>query len=207
MEQIQRYPLQWPVGNKRTQYPGRSKFKTNLGAAIQEVVEEISRLIYGRMYKSIVIEAEIVISSNVPTRQDGLPYSKYSNIRDHGVAVYFKYKGKPTVLSCDKWNSVECNMHAIAKTIATTRAQERWGVSDYTERAFTGFQALPAPDSQKPWWQRMGFMTSPTTYSEVVMKYRTLAKQLHPDSPIGSTEKFQHLQQIMELAKKHFGVS
>jgi hypothetical protein len=199
MNQIQRYPLQWPIGHKRTLSPLRSKFKATLGRAIQNVIEEVSRLKYGCVTDDA--DEDVVISSNVPLRLDGLPRATYSQVKDCGVAVYFNYQKKPVVLCCDKWDKVEDNMHALAKTIEYTRAQERWGVSDFIEKAFTGFQALPAP---KAWWDVIGCQPH-ASWEEIQKAYRQKVKEVHPDA-CGSTEDFQNLQVAMAAAQQRCGI-
>src|SRR3546814_19053229 len=47
--------------------------------------------------------------------------------------------------ACDRWDTVRDNVRAIGKTIEAIRGIERWGASDMMERAFSAFEALPAP--------------------------------------------------------------
>ncbi|MCC5608930.1 hypothetical protein LC612_19610 [Nostoc sp. CHAB 5834] len=67
----------------------------------------------------------IIISSNVPTRQDGLPYARHKEPDDPGVAVYFKIKDKNYALCCvgiarlrHRWLKVRHNLRAIGLHIA-----------------------------------------------------------------------------------------
>jgi hypothetical protein len=121
---------------------------------------------------------ELVISSNLPTKRDGMPYASQSQPTDRGVAVYFTLKKRPMCFACDRWQKVEENMWAIAKTIDALRGIERWGSGQMVEQAFTGFTALPAPEQP---WQVLGLDTSTPSAQQVQEAYRRLASQYHPD--------------------------
>jgi hypothetical protein len=93
-----------------------------------------------------------------PLRRDGLPLANHRTPSDLGVAVYFTYRGRQMCLACDQWDKIQDNIHAIRKTIEAFRGIPRWGTGDMMERAFTGFEELPAPGQQakRPWWQVLG---------------------------------------------------
>ena len=166
---ITAYPLCWPVGRPRTRFRTHSSFKTSEGKARDELLREIERL-GGR---------DVILSTNMPLRQDGLPYSSKRLISDSGVAVYFTYKKKPVCFACDKFNAIGDNMHAIGKTIEALRGIARWGTGDMMDRAFTGFEALPAPAQ---WWDVLGFATSNgVTTEQINDAYRRKAMDCHPD--------------------------
>lgn len=207
----QRYPLDWPQGYPRIVYRERPRFKTpNLGAAVQNILEQV-RLLKGK-YR--LDEEEVTISSNVPLRNDGLPRADYmrSGVKDPGVAVYFKHNKDAVVLCCDRWQSVEQNLKAIAITIEDIRRIERNGVSDFIKRSFTGFKALPASTNGRQWWQVLQLPTngepikSVSNIEFVKIQYRELAKLKHPDNPDGSGEAFVELQGAWMEAKKYFGI-
>lgn len=164
------YPLQWPSGWKRTTYPKDSAFKANFGAARDELIKQLK----------LMGASGVVLSTNVPLRNDGLPYANYSNIKDAGVAVYFTYKKKQMVFACDRWRKVEDNLHAINKTIDAIRGIERWGASEMLERAFTGFAQLEAP-SKEEWWDVLQCRRD-SSMDVIKAQFRRLAKDHHPDS-------------------------
>ena len=171
------YPLSWPAGVPRTRTPQRSAFgEVTIHRAAKELTWEIERM-RGRLP---------VISTNLELRNDGLPYSKQRPISDPGVAVYFTRNGRQMVFACDRWNRIEHNMRAITKTIEAMRGIERWGSSDLMERAFAGFEALPAPD---PWWKVLGLSGPNATRSEISAAYRKASQEAHPDRPGGSHDK------------------
>lgn len=175
---IEAFPLQWPAGRARKQYPERSRFDVTLGKAIREIQDEVRRL----------GGTALVISSNLPLRRDGMPYANASQPADRGVAVYFRYKKKPMCFACDRWGNVEDNMHAIAKTIDALRGIERWGSGQMVEQAFTGFTALPSPEQP---WQVLG-VSSHATREEIEEAYRRLASQHHPDKG-GDTQQMARI--------------
>lgn len=166
-ELIEAYPLTWPVGRQRARQQERARFKTTLGAAISAVQYEV-RLLGG---------SNLVISSNLPLRRDGMPMARPGYIGDLGVAVYFNLKKRPMCFACDRWDQVVDNMQAIAKTIEALRGIERWGSGSMVEQAFTGFIALPAPEQ---WFTILGVGAN-ATKDEIEDAYRRLAMKHHPD--------------------------
>jgi hypothetical protein len=143
----------------------------------------------------------IVLSSNVPLRQDGLPYvtAAKSGITDPGVAVYFYWKKKRYVVACDQWKHVKDNFRAVGLTIAAMRLIARAGASHLLERAFTGFKALPpgvASLEKKPWWDVLG-IAKRATKGQVEKAYRDLIKVHHPD--VGGTVE---MSQVLNRAYK-----
>ena len=164
------YPLTWPDGWKRTSYRQRSKSKTTFGRVRDELLHEI-KLMRG---------SKTILSTNIPLRNDGLPYSNLREPTDPGVAVYFEFKGKRMVFACDKWKTATENAWAIKKTIEALRGIERWGASDMMERAFTG---LPPGKShvEETWWEIFGFDRPTTNVDQIKARRNELARKYHPD--------------------------
>jgi hypothetical protein len=194
-ETVTAYPLQWPVGWKRTDYYRiqRSQFGDRSVAKAREFVFNQVRLMGGR---------DLIVSSNLELRNDGLPRSSQRQPTDKGVAIYFKYKSKPMCFACDKWNAVEDNLWSIGRTVEALRQIERDGSSDMLERAFTGFAALPAPAGMN-WWDVLGVQATATA-EEIKDAFRSLAKQNHPDTG-GDGEKFLVIQKAYEAAMQSRG--
>jgi hypothetical protein len=164
------YPLQWPVGWPRVRYASRSKFGRRTMYVAREFLEHELRLLGAR---------GIVLSTNVPLRQDGLPYSNAAEPRDHGAAVYFRIKDQPRVLACDKWDRVADNVMAIVKHVEAIRGQVRWGVGS-VEQALGGYKALPEMGAPKQWWEVLGL---PRHSGEAAVEARRLEllQEHHPD--------------------------
>lgn len=178
------YPLAWPPGRARTERyrRERAKFDVTFTRARDNIVREVTLLAGGRYGP----DPQIVISTNIALRRDGLPLAGQRQPEDVGVAVYFLYKKRQMSFACDRWLKIEHNMQAIAKTIEALRGTARWGTGDMLEAAFTGFTALPAPIAagiKRPWRVVMnldgGF--EKITADIVRMRYRTLASEYHPD--------------------------
>lgn len=136
------YPLEWPAGWPRTSMHqrGASRFGKNIGYnQIRELQNELRRL--GAQ--------NVVISSNVPVRNDGLPYSDAARRRydDPGVAVYFMLRGKQLSMARDRYWTPWENIRSLVLAIDAMRSIERHGGSTMMERAFEGFAALPPPES------------------------------------------------------------
>lgn len=177
---INAYPLQWPVGWKRTQ-PGHrrgatfTKYKRQLAVldGAQRVLQELERMGYGRN--------DIVISTNVELRLDGMPRSDRGEPGDPGAAVYWRTsKGEHKVMAIDQYDRVADNLAAIAATLDAMRAIERHGGAAILARAFTGFTALPAPDARREWWDVL--QCRPDSSLDVARaQFRRLASEHHPD--------------------------
>lgn len=184
MKPIEAYPLQWPAGRPRTKDPQPSRFgKRGYDSNGQWGANSLTT---GRARDALISEltalgAEgIVISTNMPIRNDGMFYASAKEPGDSGVAVYFQLRGRPMVFACDQWLTVKENAWAIAKTIEALRGIERWGSGDMLERAFTGFAQITGAVA-KSWREILG-VSSDSTFAEVRKKYLELVRANHPDS-------------------------
>jgi hypothetical protein len=184
----QSYPLSWPPAWKRTPShqrrrapfhqrasasslngtPYTRKESLSISGAIDRLTGELRRL---RAH-------HVVISSNLRTRGDGLPYAQQAkHLEDPGVAVYFKLSGAPRVLACDRWITVADNMAAIAGHIAAIRTQERYGVGT-VEQAFAGYAALPPTAVD---WAIVLELPPTATRDDILAAHRRLMTIHHPD--------------------------
>lgn len=171
-------PLQWPHGRPRTENWRRepAKFEVTLARARDNIVREVTLLAGGRFAR----DPQIVISSNLALRRDGLPLANQRQPDDPGVAVYFLYRKRSMSFACDRWQKVEHNMQAIAKTIEALRGIARWGTGDMLAAAFTGFEALPAPGAPREWWDVLQCRRD-SSIDVIRAQYRRLASDAHPD--------------------------
>lgn len=206
----QRYPLSWPTGWKRTPagsrrhaafhstkreyYQGGGSYlrkqALSVGEGLDRLNGELSRLGARR----------VIISSNLRTRQDGMPHAQQARILDDpGVAVYFNLGGKSRVLACDKWASAAENLAAIAGHIHAIRAVDRYGVGTI-DQAFAGYAALPA-DTAADWRSVFGFAADAVvSLADVESKYRERAKVSHPDRG-GSDLEMAHVNRARDYAR------
>lgn len=186
------YPLQWPPKTSRTgpDFRRRSKFGDRGQVSPYEAAKELMREL-DRNHAS-----HIVITSMLPTRHDGLPYSDGRH-EDPGVAVWCVLHAQERVFACDAWLTAGENMRAIELSLEAMRGLDRWGVADAAERAFAGFAALPpgasssveAAPVKRPWREvllgKLAEVFDALAQEEkldiVRMRYRGLIKQHHPD--------------------------
>lgn len=194
-----RYPLYWPEGRPRTSSWNRetARFETTFARARDEIVRQIE-LMVGR-YVSQQREANLILSTNVPLRNDGLPLAGKKAPEDPGVAVYFKYKGRRVCFACDRWKTVEDNMQAIAKTIDALRGISRWGTGDMLEAAFKGFEALPG--QVDGWRDVLGLPPGTRDRAAAEAAYKRLRSSTHPDRHGGSEAAFTRVQRAWEQAQ------
>jgi len=208
---IPAYPLQWPEGWPRTPWGQQrySNFGSKKGAATRvtdiTVAEAVHRVL-GELGRMGVDRRDIVISTNLALRQDGLPLSRQAAVRDAGAAVYWQTrKGDRRVMAIDQYWKVEENLAAIAATLDAMRAIERHGGARVLERAFTGFTALPAPTTARTWREVLGFGASTPSRDELRRRFRSLAAVHHPDRNGGSDAAMSELNVALAEAEKEIG--
>lgn len=189
MPNDQRYPLNWPAGQPRTPVHKRRRapFQVTAAQAREEMLEELQRL----------GATGVIISSNQRRNRDGSLSARQVAIRDPGVAVYFRRKDRQLVLACDNYDELYDNIRAIGKTVEAMRGIERWGSGDMLDRAFTGFEALPAPEQ---WYQVLG-LSSSAAADQIDAAYRDLAKTAHPDRG-GSEADMSRLNAARDAGRK-----
>lgn len=195
---ISAYPLQWPAGWKRTDAAWRVQAKFNkarrqegygdnrrwvsardltIAEGTARALAELKRMGLGR--------DDVVISTNLRLRLDGLPHSSQAEPADPGVAVYWQDSMQARkVMAIDIYDRVADNLAAVAATLEAMRAIERHGGAAILERAFTGFTALPAPivaGMKRPWREVLEYGSSVITREGINSHYRILASTCHPD--------------------------
>lgn len=166
------YPLTWPDGWPKPARRSRSAFgERSIATARDMMIHQLSL--------NGVRDFNVVISSNLSLRRDGLPYGNQPQPEDPSIAVYFRLNDKPYVLACGKWDRVQDNLWATAKHIEALRGQQRWGVGSI-EQAFRGYTALPEKSGGLSWWDTLGVAMN-ASEEQITAAYRTKAKILHPD--------------------------
>ncbi len=204
LDAIEAYPLDWPDKNAwpRNENPERSRFHTKAGGKTgnrPKTVEEARTELMGEL--DLLGANSIIISTNIKTRKDGMPYSNAAEPEDSGVAVYFMLDGNPRCIPCDKWDRVADNIYAIAKTVNALRGIDRWGTKQIIAAAFSGFKALPAKGVESSWYKVLD--VDPDVSGEELKKaFAKRVKEAHPDKG-GSTEEFTKVRNAYREAKKH----
>jgi hypothetical protein len=200
-DEITTFPLSYPVNQPRTKASERkdARFTTRsrgygYGSSRRHSVHESASELEAEIKR--MGGKDMIISSNLRVKANGLPYSGQRQPDDPGVAVYFKWQKRDLVFACDKWTTVEDNLWAIVKHIEALRGQERWGVGSL-DQAFAGYMALPDPE-QRQWWEVLH--VAPTASNdEIRHAYLRLAKQHHPDAG-GDPVMFDQVQKAFDLA-------
>ena len=178
------FPLHWPAGWPRTPVhkqvdsrnrwgrgEGRKRRPWTFGEARDELFLELER--FGAK--------SIVLSTSFRLTQSGMPSKNFGVPDDQGVAIYFVLKGKQMVMAQDGHTRAEENMRALALVLKYLRGVEDLGGGTMMEKAFAGFEALPAPGQRPPWWTVLGVGES-ASRSDVEAAYRRKARERHPDA-------------------------
>lgn len=209
MSAINAFPLQWPVGwprldsYRRTSARFTTKRNSNFGSQQLSISDGLARVLY-ELERMSVSRNDVVVSSNVPLRLDGFPRSDAREPSDPGVAVYWVTRKRDTkVIAIDVYTRTADNLAAIAATLDAMRAIERHGGAQILERAFVGFQALPAPgQTSRTWRDVLGFRADEgITLSGAKAAYRNKAAAAHPDKG-GSDAAMSEVNWAWEEAQK-----
>lgn len=212
MSEITRSPLCWPKWFPRTKNNDRidgrfckkdargfGKNKLSINMAIQRLMHQVESFTrYGSHYRCD--PDSVIISSDLELRSDGLPRSNQKRVDDPGVAVYFALDGKKRCIPCDVYFRVEDNIAAVAATIDALRTIERHG-SKMFEAAFSGFDALPAPDHvmERGWRDVIDYYGD--SLAEAMRAYFRARKKAHPDHG-GSSEAFNEITKAWVQAER-----
>lgn len=150
-----------------------------------------------------------VVTSNMPTRRDGLPYADgRCDGNDPGVAVWWTDAGHTRVIACDCWSTTGENMRALASSLEALAGLARWGATQIVERAFAGFAALPAAITlpAKNWRDVLfsdGEAQLPSNWAgaqglhKARLAYRRKMETAHPDKG-GTNERAAELNRAWE---------
>lgn len=79
---MEAFPLQWPMGYKRTNQRTDSQFKITMERAQQFLRDEIRRM----------KASSLIVSTNIPIRKDGMMYVDYMNKRINDPGTRWSYK-------------------------------------------------------------------------------------------------------------------
>jgi len=179
------FPLTWPVSWPRARSRSTARFSQKVDNGRWNETKSVTIAVArDRLQREVDLlgAKDIILSTNVELRLDGQPRSDRNPPADPGVALYFKLKGRDTVLACDRWDRVADNITAIAKHIEAIRGMDRWGVGS-VDQVFTGYQALPAPLTKRHWSAVLGFPDNGlgATIEAINHRYREVAKAAGTD--------------------------
>ncbi|MGD9954248.1 MAG: J domain-containing protein [Burkholderiales bacterium] len=203
---IAAYPLAWPEGWPRAtsreyaRFSASSKtYDTQAQRSVTKVrdvsVSDGTARVMATLRRMGLGADDVVISTNVILRLDGLPRSNQPEPCDPGVAVYWQTKkGERKVMAIDRFTRVGDNLAAVAASLEALRGIDRWGGGQILDRAFSGFTALPPPGqtTARGWREILGVDAMERDLSRVQERYRRLAAVHHPDRG-GTQDKMAEL--------------
>lgn len=198
---IEPYPLLWPEGEPETEsYKRRgARFAASFAKARDELIREIT-LLKGR---------DIVITSNLAVRKDGLPRAGEPQPANPGVAVYFWLNGQLHCIACDRWNLVKDNLRALGNSIQALRGINRWGCTALVEKALAAYAYLPPPKEARElgtaWWEILG-VNQEASNATIKQAWRRLVNEHHPDKG-GDVERFHAINRAFDDVRKERGFS
>lgn len=205
---IQAFPLCWPAGWPRASFRVGAGFNSKsvggsgMASKRNLTIAEGADRVMAELGRMGIRDENIVISTNVRVTVAGMPRSADGNPGDPGAAVYWhKRGGKETVMAIDQYHRLADNLAAIAATLSAMRAIERHGGAKILERAFTGFEALPAPGqtSALHWKDVLGHDIK--NVEQLENAYARRRSEAHPDKG-GSTDAFHDVQIAYEQARR-----
>ena len=231
MNMVDAYPLSWPAAWPRTASHLRraAKFGRQVHGTYQSgsswsriergvSVAEGTGRVQLELERLGVMRDDVVISTNMELRRDGLPRSDRRAPQDPGVAVYWTLDGEKQCIAADIYQTVGENLAAIAASVDALRAIERHGGAQILKRAFLGLKALPA--STQPVMtttqaaERIAQHAGGTAAlildnaGEAKERVRLAIARVHPDVNGGSTtEKFLLVNEAKRVLGLHHGVS
>ncbi len=207
------FPLAWPPGWKRTINRERPRFEAVLKRDCDSIIRQLQRR-----------GSKIVITSDLPTRSDGLPYAS-ATCNDPGIAVYWtetRFLKPPEshelVIACDRWKTAAQNVRAIEMSLVALRGLDRWGASEMVKHAFSGFRMLPAGTGgtveaverglahvgegliKRPWREVLKLAPHEQSLVSIKFMYRKLIALAHPDHG-GTQEQAAELNAAMAEAE------
>lgn len=196
------YPLDWPIGWKRTERRRDGGFRVGggkIGASGRRVeIDDAVARVYDTLALMGVKEDSVTISTNIRPSLGSRAGS--IQVKDPGVTVYWTDKqARPRCMAIDQYIRVPDNLAAVAATLEAMRAIERHGGAEILDRAFTGFTALPAPQQ---WFHVLGVKPD-ASESEIRSAYRTLVSKHHPDRG-GDPERMAEINRANDQAMEQF---
>jgi hypothetical protein len=137
-------PLAWPPHFPRTPEQGRLTPQDHNNSFI------LARDYMLNTLKNLKAE-NILVTSNVPLKQDGEPFLTYADaiLEDPGVAVYFYIDNRPYAIACDLWIYPKDNLRALATAIGHIHALSRTASPHIMQIALSAFclneASIPQP--------------------------------------------------------------
>jgi hypothetical protein len=151
----------------RTEKREKSRFKTELHTALKNVEGSL---------RNFAVDSRKPVTNIVLSSNCSLGNTKPA---DPGIAVWFVWDGLQVCIPCDRYLTPAENLQAIHHVLEARRVELRHGTLSMVRATMTGFVALPG----RGWREVMRFTPDyMPTVDEVTERYRSLARELHPDN-------------------------
>lgn len=109
-------------------------------------------------------------------------------------------------MACDEFTRIQDNVWAIAKTIWSLRAIERYGSARMGDQAFSAWKALPPSSGpstpSRPWREVLGVPPDLDPEGQLLLakaRYKTLQAQWHPDKMRDDDDRAQAVDKMAEI--------
>lgn len=206
MNVIYRQSLPWPAHKSRCAERKRPAFShggrpVNIPTAAKRVADQVSG--FSRVGKPWRTTELVICTLAQPGKRGGL-LSDPPRGTDPGAVVTFDLDRRTYTIACDRYETIAGNLCAIAAYIEGLRANERHGVADLGEM-LAGHLALPGPSPRPTWWEVLG-VAKDAPMAEIEAKYRSLAREQHPDHG-GTHDQMAALNAAIQSARKARGVN
>ena len=156
--------------------------------------------------------ADIVIEAGYAPhniRNDGQPKAGAPRLHP-GVVLYFRTTDGDLRFPCGTYQTFEANLHAIALTLTSLRAIDRYGAT-MGHQQYLGFKAIAAPEPKKTVDEAAADLEGwGATKTQIIeneeayrQAYRRCARNTHPDQNPGEQEAWEHLQTIRMILDAH----
>lgn len=129
----------WPGAITPPSHRERSRFRATYAKTLCQLDVELGRI----DAKNALVQAWFRADQ---IRNDGWPYAR-ATPRDVGVVLSFTRRGQVVSMPCDRFDTFEDNLRAIALSLEALRMVDRYGVTRNGEQ-YKGFTALPAADGE-----------------------------------------------------------
>lgn len=201
--------VEWPGTQRESWQQRRAPFKASYKHTLDLLERELRHLNAKDTLLQTYHAAEDI-------RLDGWPRSNARVPARAGVILTFIKRDKKTLsFPCDRYNSWEDNLRAIALSLEGLRMVDRHGVTSRAEQ-YRGFEALPAPmpDEVPTVEEAAELLAGYSNMSGAAIlrglfswreSLRIALLACHPDKPGGSTDAFRRVQAAKTVLEAHFG--
>lgn len=196
------YPLTWPAGWQRTEDYSRKDGRFSSFGKRVTIAVAVERVQSALMMMGVHWD-DIVISTDLMLRADGLPRSRQSTPNDPGAAVYWTTReGDKRCMAIDLYERIADNIAAVAATLEAMRAIKRHGGGEILDRAFTGFKALPNP-ADEPWWSVLDYYDeSDALAHDFESRARRRLSMVSADQGTGDDWMFQKIKKALDKGRE-----